>query len=326
MLSISLRKENNLKEKISIIVPVFKVEEYLDRCVNSLINQTYKNIEIILVDDGSPDKCPEICDEYALKYDNVTVIHKDNGGLSEARNYGLKNSTGEYILYVDSDDWIEIDSCEKLIQGMKHNVDIVVGSYKEVKNGETIIKKHSNILQDKIYEAKDYTISSIRQDEWYAPAWLNLYRKSFLIENNLFYKVGINFEDMEMLPRLFLSDPKVTYVDYPFYNYFIRENSIMTSSFTDEKAKMIVDIFNNWMTMFLKVDDIEYRKYMYGILVKYYIATARQRNFYDWRVDGLDFKFAWKYSLDSKERLKSILFNFFPKFYVKLAKKSKEVN
>lgn len=315
-----------MKEKISIIVPVFKVEEYLDRCVNSLINQTYKNIEIILVDDGSPDKCPEICDEYALKYDNVTVIHKDNGGLSEARNYGLKNSTGEYILYVDSDDWIEIDSCEKLIQGMKHNVDIVVGSYKEVKNGETIIKKHSNILQDKIYEAKDYTISSIRQDEWYAPAWLNLYRKSFLIENNLFYKVGINFEDMEMLPRLFLSDPKVTYVDYPFYNYFIRENSIMTSSFTDEKAKMIVDIFNNWMTMFLKVDDIEYRKYMYGILVKYYIATARQRNFYDWRVDGLDFKFAWKYSLDSKERLKSILFNFFPKFYVKLAKKSKEVN
>ena len=95
--------------KISIIVPVYKVEHELDRCVKSLLGQTYKNIEIILVDDGSPDCCPKMCDEFARKDNRVKVVHKRNGGLSDARNAGLKVASGEYVLYVDSYDYIEID-------------------------------------------------------------------------------------------------------------------------------------------------------------------------------------------------------------------------
>lgn len=98
-----------MQEKISIVVPIYNVEKELDRCLQSLLRQTYKNIEIILVDDGSPDRCPLLCDEYAQKDSRVRVIHKKNGGLSDARNVGLQATTGEYVLYIDSDDYIDLD-------------------------------------------------------------------------------------------------------------------------------------------------------------------------------------------------------------------------
>ena len=96
-------------DKISVIVPVYKVEQYLRKCVDSIIKQTYSNLEIILIDDGSPDNCPIICDEYAMKDNRVVVIHKKNGGLSDARNVGIAKSTGKYITFVDSDDYIASD-------------------------------------------------------------------------------------------------------------------------------------------------------------------------------------------------------------------------
>ena len=129
--------------KISIIVPVYKVERELDRCVKSLLGQTYQNIEIILVDDGSPDCCPEMCDEFARQDNRVKVVHKKNGGLSDARNAGLKVASGEYILYVDSDDYIDIDSCERFMKARNNeNIDIIVGNaIMEKKDGNELIKE-----------------------------------------------------------------------------------------------------------------------------------------------------------------------------------------
>lgn len=118
--------------KFSIIVPVYNVERYLSRCIESLINQTYSNIEILLIDDGSSDQSPEICDEYSKKYGNIVVYHKKNGGLSDARNYGLERASGEYILFVDSDDYINKDSCQSFYSYLKehdkHRIDIVSGN------------------------------------------------------------------------------------------------------------------------------------------------------------------------------------------------------
>ena len=102
-------------DKISVVVPVYNVEKYLRKCIDSIINQTYKNLEIILVDDGSPDKCGEICDEYAKKDNRVKVIHKKNAGVSSARNDGIDNATGEYIIFVDSDDWLEDNAIEIMV-------------------------------------------------------------------------------------------------------------------------------------------------------------------------------------------------------------------
>ena len=106
----------NSNPKISVIVPVYKVEKYLDKCVESIVNQTYKNLEIILVDDGSPDNCPAMCDEWAEKDERIRVIHKENGGLADARNAGMDIATGDYIGFVDSDDWIEPNMYEVLLK------------------------------------------------------------------------------------------------------------------------------------------------------------------------------------------------------------------
>lgn len=305
-------------KKISIIVPVYKVEQYLKRCINSLIAQTYKNIEIILVDDGSPDQCPMICDNYAANNDKVIVIHKKNGGLSDARNAGLRIATGDYIMYVDSDDYIEEDSCEKLIENVIDDVDIVVGACKKISTSGVTLQRHTNLEQKKIYDAREYVLLSIEKNEWYAPAWLNLYRRAFLIDNNLYYKVGYYFEDIEMLPRLFLSNPKVNYIDYPFYNYIIRKDSIMTSSITQKKINMTIDIYWEWLQLVSTVSDVEYRNKLYGILIKYYMTSARKNNIYGWKVNGLDFSFACKYALNMREKVKVCLFHYLPSIYMKL--------
>ena len=109
------------EELISIIVPVYKVEKYLDKCINSIVSQTYKNLEVILVDDGSPDSCGKMCDEWTKKDTRIKVIHKENGGLSDARNFGLDCAKGKYIQFVDSDDYIEKDMIEFLYKNLKEN-------------------------------------------------------------------------------------------------------------------------------------------------------------------------------------------------------------
>lgn len=108
-----------MEELISVIVPIYKVEAYLERCIRSIVNQTYKNLEIILVDDGSPDSCPDICDVWKEKDDRIKVIHKKNGGLSDARNAGMQIMTGTYISYIDSDDWVANDMYEKMMYAIK---------------------------------------------------------------------------------------------------------------------------------------------------------------------------------------------------------------
>ena len=303
---------------ISIIVPVYKVENELDRCIESLIKQTYSCIEIILVDDGSPDRCPQICDEYDKRDQRIKVIHKENGGLSDARNTGLLAATGKYVLYVDSDDYIESDSCERFIECIEDDVDVdvIVGAYKEVNKENCTIYRHSNLSEDQVYSAREYVINSIKYNEWHAPAWLNLYNRSFLTKNDLFYKKGILFE--EMLPRLFLAAKRVKYMDYPFYIYVIRQNSIMTSSVTDKQRQMSIEIYTSWFECFKTIEDNEYKRYLYGALVKYYLANCRSKKITRWEIPNFSFRFAFKYALNVKDRIKVILFNFTPNLYTSI--------
>ena len=305
---------NNL---ISIIMPIYKVEKELNRCVDSVRNQTYQNIEIILVDDGSPDGCPAMCDKYAEQDERIVVIHKKNGGLSDARNAGLRVAKGDYVLYVDSDDYIASDACERLSKGIHEGVDFVAGAYREIRGKQIEIYRHSNLKEGEIYSARDFAIQSIKCNEWYAPAWLNLYRRQFLVDNNLYYKVGYLFEDHQMLPRLFLAARNVTYVDYPFYNYMIRENSIMTSKNSLKKSQMVIDIYSEWMEIIRDVNDNEYQRYLYGILIRYYLWSCRVRKISGWKISGMDFRFAFKYALNFKEKVKVLLFSIVPCLYIK---------
>ena len=298
---------------ISIIVPIYKVEDTLDKCVESLMRQTYKDIEIILVDDGSPDRCPKMCDRYARLDNRIKVIHKENGGLSDARNTGLRAASGYYIMYVDSDDYLEIDACKRLLDSMQPDVDFVVGAIRQVRGQKIIYQRHTNMMSGKKYSSKAFVIKSIQKNEWFAPAVLNLYKRIFLLSNQLFFKIGYYYEDMEILLRLYLSAKNIVYVDYPFYNYIVRENSIMTSNITEKKRKMAIAIYSEWMRIILDIQDVEYQKCLFGILSKYYITSARHLAIQGWKVDKLDFNFAWKYALGWRERLNILLFNFFPK-------------
>jgi glycosyltransferase involved in cell wall biosynthesis len=167
--------------KISIIVPVYNVEQYLDKCVQSLIRQTYPHIEIILVDDGSTDQCPALCDEYRKQDDRIKVIHKSNGGLSEARNFGLSAATGEFILFVDSDDYIEEDSCLRFIEAMNgQKRDIVVGNAKIFNNRKIKLMKHSYITKGICVTGPDYLEMELKNGTMYMAACLNLYNRIFL--------------------------------------------------------------------------------------------------------------------------------------------------
>lgn len=308
---------------ISIITPVYKVEDQINRCMQSLINQTHRNIEIILVDDGSPDNCPRICDEYALKDKRVRVIHKGNGGLSDARNVGLKMARGEYIMYVDSDDYIELDACERLLEGIDEDVDLVAGACKEIHETYVIYQRHSNLESGRKYSSKEFAIESIKQNEWYAPAWLFLYNRLFLVNNGLYFKKGYLYEDMEMLPRLFLAAKTVVYIDYCFYNYVIRPNSIMSSEINPERTRMRIDIFDGWLKLLKEVEDKEYQRYLYGVMIRYYLAAARRTNITKWEIQGMNVCFALKYAIGIKDKLKVIFFTLFPWIYVRILRKGK---
>ena len=308
-----------MQGKISIIVPVYKVEDELDRCVQSLVNQTYKNIEIILVDDGSPDRCPKLCDQYALEDNRIYVVHKKNGGLSDARNAGLERATGEYILYVDSDDYIDVDACERFMSATDvQDVDIVVGNAIMEKSDGCEMMVHTATPTGTIYGAKEFIIRAISSYQWYAPAWLNMYRREYLLDNNLFFKKGIYFEDVQMLPRVFLPAKKIACMEGTFYHYIIRDNSIMTSAKNEKKKNDSIQNLREWKEQFDKMQDVKFRRILYGMLLKCYLHECRLYGITKWEINGMDVEFVINNSLNFKEGIKGLTFALLPKCYVRV--------
>ncbi|MGJ7437947.1 glycosyltransferase [Streptococcus equinus] len=209
---------------ISVIVPVYKVEGYLEKCIESIISQTYSNLEIILVDDGSPDDCGKICNDYALKDKRIKVIHKTNGGLSSARNAGIDVATGEYLGFVDSDDTIEPFMYEKMMTAIKRDkTELAVCSVNYVfENGKKIAK--SNLGVDTIFDFYDAMIEMNSHRIFDMGAWSKLYHKKLFF--NLRFPVGKLSEDYYIMYKIFDRAQKVSYISTPCYNYLQRQNSI----------------------------------------------------------------------------------------------------
>lgn len=318
-----MKKEDEIL--VSIIVPVYNVEDMLPRCIESLINQTYKNLEIVLVNDGSIDNSPNICDFYKERDSRINVIHKKNGGLSHARNSGLSIITGEYVMFVDSDDYLEIDSCEMFIKYLTNinsditNIDIIVGEAKKIENNKISYFKHTNLIDGQEYIAKEYIKKAIIASEWYAPVCFNMYRKDFLINNSLYFKNGILHEDMQILPRYFLNAKNIMYMKYAFYNYDIREGSITQNKNKQKNIECLMNIYEEWKLIFDNIEEEELQKLLYGILSKQYLYACRAFNITDRRFPkGMDVRFLMKYSLNNKEKLKTLMYSLSPKVYSNL--------
>lgn len=209
-------------ELISVIVPVYKVEKYLHKCVESIINQTYKNFEIILVDDGSPDNCPAICDEYAKKDSRIKVIHKENGGLSSARNAGVKQATGDYIWFVDGDDFISDGALEVLSRKISEdNYDVICFNYYTVRNEGLCLIRESVDVNDR-FERPLIIVSACSK----------IYQAEFYKKNDFTFKEDIIYEDLALIPYIMCKANAIGFVEEGLYNYVYRENSIMNSKAT----------------------------------------------------------------------------------------------
>lgn len=218
-----------MSDKISIIVPVYNVEKYLPRCIDSILAQTYKNIEVILVDDGSPDKCGAICDEYAKKDKCIKVIHKKNGGLSDARNAGINAAMGEYIGFVDSDDYIVPDMYEKLYNAIvKTNSDIAISNFLYVDEMGNEIGQNNNLpIYDDVLSGRQILGEKMVEDKfWYwVVAWNKLYKKS--IFDDIRYPIGKIHEDEFIIHSIYAKVDQVACVPDALIYYVQRSDSIM---------------------------------------------------------------------------------------------------
>ncbi|GEN76168.1 glycosyltransferase family 2 protein [Chryseobacterium hagamense] len=209
---------------LSIIVPIYNVEMYLKECIDSILNQDFNDFELILVNDGSPDNCGEICDNYALLDNRIKVIHKVNGGLSSARNSGIEIARGEYLSFIDSDDFISEDYYLKNMEYLNENNDVdmlvlQVCHYDGNKN--RIVKNIPQLLQD-----KDSIFNYLLSMNYIGAAWLNIYKKK--IFNTIRYPEGSIYEDGYILPDIIQSIKKLYLSNVGIYYYRNRENSIMT--------------------------------------------------------------------------------------------------
>lgn len=215
---------------ISIIVPIYNVEKYLEKCINSLLSQTYKNIEIILVDDGSPDLCPQIVDRYKNTYEMIKVFHKENGGLSDARNFGLKHAKGEYIGFVDSDDYIEPEMYESLIKGMIRNNCLLGECGVKCIYKDKIIANYSNksyVLNTKD-AVKKYYSTKIPNKIPRTAVWSKLFHKSLLI--NKLFPTGHIHEDYSLIMKCMIEAKRIYYIEKPLYNHIYTNSSSITSA------------------------------------------------------------------------------------------------
>lgn len=216
--------------KVSVIVPIYNVEDYLARCLDSILNQTLKDIEIIAVDDGSTDRSGQIVDQYAAQYPSIVVCHKKNGGLSDARNYGMKFASGEFISFVDSDDYIDKTMLEKMYQkAMNHQLDIVVC--------DTMMQysDHAFPLASNLH----YTNDLVRAYIFAHPmACTRLVRKQIM--DQFSFEQGIYYEDLNVTPTYVIATHKIGFIEEPLYHYVQREESIMNQQRFHDK---LLDIF-----------------------------------------------------------------------------------
>ena len=215
---------------ISVIIPVYKVEAYLEQCIISVIEQTYQSIEIILVDDGSPDQCGIICDNWAKKDSRIKVIHKKNGGLSDARNYGLNVARGEYIIFIDSDDLVDRTMIEKLFTALKQQeADIVECNYFCFTDNLPKKEKRESV-SSAVYTAEEALSLLLNENIFKYTVWNKLYRKG--IFDTLRFEVGKLHEDVFFTYQAFGISKRIVKIENYLYYYRQRDGSIMGSGFS----------------------------------------------------------------------------------------------
>ena len=321
-----------MNSKISVIVPIYNVEKYLSKCIDSIINQTYTNLEIILVDDGSPDNCGIMCDDYSLKDNRIKVIHKKNGGLSHARNIGLEIATGDYISFIDSDDYIHKEFYEILISLIvKYNADIAQCEFLKVyEEGINNSNNYKSYIDEKIIMlSNNEALNNLYNKNCVntVVVWNKLYKKQLF--KNIRYPKGKIHEDEYTTYKVLFNASKVVLTSRQMYYYLQRSSSIMGEEFNikrldrldayfgqvlfyndkkmfklEEKAKIKFEgLIRASMSKVWK-SNLDNKKQIFDSLINYY------RKNYNLFSDNLNISF--------KKKSTMLLFKYSPKFVIKL--------
>ncbi len=243
---------------VSVIIPVYGVEKYLRQCLDTVIHQTYKELDIILVDDGSPDACPSICDEYKEKDQRITVIHKLNAGLGLARNSGLEIAKGEYIVFIDSDDWLELNYIERLVDTAKENEsDMVVCGFFKCENGgnkkcdsfsyvETEISyDESQIVEEVLMPVLGAKPEAKNDIDHSMSVWTNLYSRKIIVDNKIAFVNEREFlsEDLFFNIHYIMSCNKITVIPDVLYNYRFNNQSL-TNAYRTDRYQLLCKLFS----------------------------------------------------------------------------------
>lgn len=261
--------------KFSVILPVYKVENYLCPCIDSILNQTYKDFEIILVDDGSPDKCPEICDNYARKYPRVKVIHKSNAGQADARNVGLDAAQGDYICYIDSDDFLANDGVLQLLaEKTESKPDIVHYKFKEwfELDGHIADCRFDYNVPTEGRTLAEIYCDLVDKDAYYNSAWSKIIRRKLLTENNIRFEKGIVGEDNEWYYHVVMVANSLMLVDEALYVYRRRQGSTTTTT----TRKNLLDqlyVLEKWEKILKDKSNDDRTRVVRGSLAKQYCSA-----------------------------------------------------
>ena len=232
--------------KFSIIIPVYNVEKYLEKCLDSIKNQTYKDYEVIIVNDGTKDNSMDIAKKYDFK-----IINQKNQGLSAARNTGVKNATGAYLLFVDSDDYLEKDLLKELNKSLKNNPDLVRFQIKEIyEDGKEINYPEEEFQNKSGVEA----FSIISKYHFVENAWAYLYKKTFYEKNKFKFKEGTIHEDFGIVPLIIMKANKVNSINYLGYNYLQRSGSIMSQKNYEKTKKKVEDFYNHYLYLIEEIN------------------------------------------------------------------------
>ena len=287
---------------LSIVVPVYNVETYLPICVDSILRQSFTDYELILVDDGSTDQSGTLCDEYAVIDERISVIHKNNGGLSSARNAGLDMAKGEFISFIDSDDFVEPNMFEQLIHIQSyHNADIVICGY--TRDKEMINNDYSTFSQS-VFSGIEYLkhlfCKSGRDFTNGISAWAKLYKSSLF--NGIRYPEGYVFEDEGTTHKLYLKSKTVVQIDVPFYHYIKREDSIITSL----KARQIHDKQYVYWIRFIDLSSTDFSLALKSAKMYYAVSYSALISAYK-ESDWISYRKSKKLLLESKREIRPFL-------------------
>ncbi len=310
-------------KRFSVIVPVYNVEKFLPECIDSILSQTFDNYEVVLVDDGSPDNSGHICDEYALKHSQIKVVHKENGGLSDARNFGINAAEGEYLIFIDSDDFYDdtefFAKLDKLIS--EFNADVAVYSMKHFFNNvRNYVPSKVDFIDNKwnSFDSYEQTICELlRENKLIISACSNAVKRELILDKQLFFKKGIVSEDIDWAMRLYSNNLSMAFLSEQPYIYRAGREGSITSTMKEKNFIDLFDIIANYANKFSSSDNkvenllLNYISYQYVVLCGLIVRATNKKFKTDFIKKLIKYKWLMQYDMCPKVKKAKKVFAIF---------------